>query len=1223
MNSPLRYIIVRNLAMVRLAFKRMGQEWRILAILLFAISLVTGFLALGPLYIRGVTEVDIRYALDNADEEDLNITLISEQPLGENEQAIVERELGGLITDVDRYVRADYTPPQPSGNQAPGITGIAACGFLFQLGQNPFLGTPPSPNCYQPYAFDDLADRVVIIEGRLPERSAPPAEVSGSGVSDENQEFNELGWYNRGQVEAVITSVVAEEAEIEIGSRFFMGNIFLDGSGALTSVKIVGVVEAIDPNDPFWAGNGMFLTGADIPIGNTGATRFDFGLAFDPVSYEDWVAPVVPGTSYIWRMDTDPKIITANNAGDVTSGIDSVRNQVRENDPTAQIFSGYTGLISGYGDRVQEAEGPIVFLSGAVLILLLYHLVTTVSLVLQQQGKEWSTLTARGGSTGQLFVMQFVTIAILGVLSFGAAFGISRLFLFFMEEFGPLSDVLGEASLVNVALPLNSVWLALAGAVVATIVLSAPSIPAASKSLLSLKQSASRPPTRRNLMHILIMLACLGIGALFLFRLYLLASPDDASIDNLVIELVTNPQKAIDTVAENATSETGLNDPFNLVGPAFFLTGMALLWLSIFPTLVGFISRFTSRSRHLTTPLAVWNVQRDPGHYAQLVLLLIGTLALGTASLGLSATRDAGAWEVATTETGSAVRVDVDTSADIADRPWDRLDGVESYAQVMNVNVRPSNDRNSRTIQVIGLDAEAFAKAYPEHRDKVEALIGQETIGLPGLPLDIDARQLQVQVWSNSIAEEDLPEANVELNIYLVDEVGIPFTVTLSRPTVDTGVTVVGDVQTDDGSNQFTPAEEWVTLIGNLPVSGRAPYSIYQIGIATRQGELSSFSHTMYLDYWQTVDENGVTTDFETFEIVPDAWQPALAENVYITANDDVDIFDSAIGGLEMNYVAVADENIAPVSANDTTALKIDYTIRRVVAQSSEPRIAINPVIVAGVPAIVSNDFAENFKNLRQGGSSSSGANQPDLRVGDYRPIDLNIGPGTVSIGLQILDIQDAFPTVLSDKANFIILPLETARLWFNQTARPNSTFDANEIWLNVPDRQVTSQFENEIGQVEGVNDVVYAWDRYGQILREPLPSAIAGMLFAGFWISLALSLLDFAFYLAVTAQQRAFTFGVLRSLGWNANSIWQLLFVEQVTLIAPALVIGSILGAGLAYLILPFLSLVGNETLRLPTLGIIGLLATLVISFTILLSIAALWLRQMSVNQVLRLGEE
>ena len=130
-------------------------------------------------------------------------------------------------------------------------------------------------------------------------------------------------------------------------------------------------------------------------------------------------------------------------------------------------------------------------------------------------------------------------------------------------------------------------------------------------------------------------------------------------------------------------------------------------------------------------------------------------------------------------------------------------------------------------------------------------------------------------------------------------------------------------------------------------------------------------------------------------------------------------------------------------------------------------------------------------------------------------------------------------------------------------------------------------------------------------------------MLFAGFWISLLLSLLDFAFYLVVTAKQRLFTFAVLRSLGWNAGHIWRLLLIEQITLITPALLIGTLIGAGLAYLLLPFLALVGGETLRLPWLQVGGLLLALVVSFTILMGIAAMFLRRMSVNQVLRLGEE
>jgi ABC-type antimicrobial peptide transport system permease subunit len=130
-------------------------------------------------------------------------------------------------------------------------------------------------------------------------------------------------------------------------------------------------------------------------------------------------------------------------------------------------------------------------------------------------------------------------------------------------------------------------------------------------------------------------------------------------------------------------------------------------------------------------------------------------------------------------------------------------------------------------------------------------------------------------------------------------------------------------------------------------------------------------------------------------------------------------------------------------------------------------------------------------------------------------------------------------------------------------------------------------------------------------------------MLFAGFWISLALTLLDFAFYLVVTARQRLFTFAVLRSLGWNAGHIWRLLLFEQMALVLPALLIGSAIGAGLAYLLLPFLALVGNETLRLPLADLGVLLLALLISFAALMAVAAIFLRRMSVNQVLRLGEE
>jgi ABC-type antimicrobial peptide transport system permease subunit len=130
-------------------------------------------------------------------------------------------------------------------------------------------------------------------------------------------------------------------------------------------------------------------------------------------------------------------------------------------------------------------------------------------------------------------------------------------------------------------------------------------------------------------------------------------------------------------------------------------------------------------------------------------------------------------------------------------------------------------------------------------------------------------------------------------------------------------------------------------------------------------------------------------------------------------------------------------------------------------------------------------------------------------------------------------------------------------------------------------------------------------------------------MLYAGFLVSLLLSLLGFAFYLAVTVKRRSVGFAVLQALGWNARSLWTLLAAEQAALVIPALLIGILLGAALAYVILPFLALIGGQTLSISVANLAALFVALIIGFGVISVGAAWWLRRMSVNQVLRLGEE
>ena len=69
-------------------------------------------------------------------------------------------------------------------------------------------------------------------------------------------------------------------------------------------------------------------------------------------------------------------------------------------------------------------------------------------------------------------------------------------------------------------------------------------------------------------------------------------------------------------------------------------------------------------------------------------------------------------------------------------------------------------------------------------------------------------------------------------------------------------------------------------------------------------------------------------------------------------------------------------------------------------------------------------------------------------------------------------------------------------------------------------------------------------------------------------------------------------------------------------------LIIGVLLGLGLAYLILPFLALIGSQTLQLPLMGILLLLLVFVIAFVLILRLTAAILHRFSLNQVMRFGE-
>ncbi len=1137
---------------LQMIIHRMWRERRLLGVLLVAVCLVTGFFSLGPLYTRAVSEVALRSAVESAAPRQLDIVLSNREPFGPETWDVLNRELRGVVIDLQRSARSKG----------------AVNGYVYALGEPLTVFAQSTPNDYLIVAYSNLQQIFTLVDGRWPERLPPPTARLGAGLSDEEQAANQVGLYSRGQVEAVVAVEAAREARIEVGNRLVIG---AEPTGPTAIVHIVGLVEpALPLDDPFWDGQRIVVQGQRVQVSLT-SERFDFGLIVPEGAFDDWIAPATRGSTYTWTLKVDPDTLHADALDALEGCLARLQSALRTRYPDILIFSGLFDLIGTFRAGLAETEGPVVLLSGAMLVVMLYHLATTVALVLEQQGVEWASIASRGGSVAQLIGMQALTMSAPGAISMIAGPFIAEAMLLLLARVGPLAQALGDARPGGGFLPPRIFGLSAAAALAAVMALTLPALPAARRSLLQLRQLISRPPVRPLWARYFLDIILLTIGLALLLRLYFLVSGDaGASIG----ALLRDPAALIALIAAGAGQGGGLNDPFNLLGPALILTGAALLWLRLFPLLMRLIGQLFRADDGLTVSLALWSVERDPGHYAQLVLLLIGTLALGTASLALEATRDAGAWAVAYHEVGATARLELEPARLQKQPAWSDLPGVTAAGSLL-VTATPHR-AGQRDTTLIGVNPAAFAAAFPALAETVAPLQGLSAPSPPGLALPEDAVALALQVYAEP-AGEDGPPTETRMAVELVDALGVPLSLALT--TVDP-----------------TAAGRFAAYEAALPEGvGRPPWRLTGIRLAGRRGEVQNFSHRVFLDTITARRADGSTVMIEDFEAGRTAGWGESSQA------------DFPPGGALRVF---PDESRA---ASGQTSLAVEYRIQRRGTGTTQPLLTVNEGSETVVPLIVSRGFAEYF-----GGRTR----RAPLAVGDEGLFDLTLDNGPARFRYRVVAIAGNFPTLGADD-NFAIGRLDHLRPTLNRGASVEAFYDENQVWVELAGREPPPDFRAAVSALPGVSGVAYAWDRYNAIQRDPLANAVTGMLYAGFWVSLLLSVLDFGFYLAVTARRRALSFAVLQAMGWPIGGIWRVLATEQAALVMPAMLVGIGLGVALAYLLLPFLTLIGGQALHLPIGGVVGLLVALMVTFGVLLGIAAIILRRQSVHHMLRLGEE
>src|SRR5690606_1616810 len=156
------------------------------------------------------------------------------------------------------------------------------------------------------------------------------------------------------------------------------------------AVEIVGIVEPNLPKDhPFWDGQGDVFGFINAVTDNT--ERIEFSVIMTESDFNTRIQRALDfGSRYTWRINLDRESVVSDQLDAIDASFTQIERTLRDIHPEVNLLSRLTTVISDFRANIAAAEGPITLLSLVVLALMLYNLVTTVALILEQQGEEWA-----------------------------------------------------------------------------------------------------------------------------------------------------------------------------------------------------------------------------------------------------------------------------------------------------------------------------------------------------------------------------------------------------------------------------------------------------------------------------------------------------------------------------------------------------------------------------------------------------------------------------------------------------------------------------------------------------------------------------------------------------------------------------------------------------------------------------------------------------------------
>ena len=927
------------------------------------------------------------------------------------------------------------------------------------------------------------------------------------------------------------------------------------------SLVVSGIFEKKDFEDDIWYLEERVLDASTGKSFRTGA------FFVSEKAYLDVLGPAFRklDTNFAWLLDVDLGRIDAGNADAALASVQTMRSRLSSTLSRYEQETALKGALKEYDRKLFFSKLPMLVVLILITFVILYYVVTLSSLAIEDRRTEVALLRSRGASSAQIllvFVMEGATIAALAVVVGPLLAGGATSLLGVTPAF---SDLTGGERLV-VTISSSAYAMSALGGFLSFVALLVPAVQASRIGVTKHRQQAARPAStpvfQRYYVDVLLLLF-----SLYLFR--------QLSQQGSVVATQLFGDLAVSQIL--------------LALPGLMLVGAAMVLLRLFPLTLRLASRLLSAWLPAGLVMGMWQMARNPTHYARLSLLLILTAGLGIFASSFGTTLERSFRERVLYSMGSDIRVD-------GVRPIYRArwDYTQRYPLTQRVQTRSS------ALVTAFESVPGVERASPVLRTDGHDLTGE--IGASYEMFAVDTGSFGDVAWFRDdfgdrpadglmdlLEVSDQPEGIVMPDdVYLIGA-----SVRANRPHPSVRVTArVRNAQGQYASYNLgmLATDQWTRMEVSLKFGTRQsiqlsrPLTLVSLRVEETGATRLQAGSILIDDVW-AVEARGVRVleDFEdasswsVLKATPEAVSDVLRES-------DV-AFDGDSGAVLFSWT----------EGSARTARGIFHG-----AQASKLPVLASAAFVS----LTGHDPGEEF----------------DVSVDGFRvPVRLT---GTV----------DLFPTMTTPDKKYLVTDL-TALIEYVNLGAYTRELNANEMWIESPTvGEERSVLIERLGNVRNVrSDIVFDRSlRLNESKVDPLVDAgWRALLFIAFIAVLILSCIGFLVHAYASFRNRELQFALLRTVGLSARQLVTMVWLEQLLVITVGMALGTWMGGRLGAIIMPFLGHDDWGGRVMPPFAMEVNWVTLLVTYGAMIVIFAaitsglVWLiHRISLHRTLRMGE-